>query len=142
MPAAASSSLPELERRRLRSLVDADMATAESLHADEYELITPGGACLSRAEYLGGIARGELDYRVFEPASAVRVVELASGAAAVRYHARIEIAFGEEVERGVYWHTDLYTFRGGRWQVVWSHATSNRRISFDAASDSDGAPPG
>jgi Domain of unknown function (DUF4440) len=40
----------ELERTRLEALVRADMAVAEALHADDYQLITPGGAALSKRE--------------------------------------------------------------------------------------------
>jgi hypothetical protein len=50
----------EIERERLRSLVAPDMALAERLHADDYELITPGGATMSKREYLDAIADGDL----------------------------------------------------------------------------------
>jgi len=30
---------------------------------------------------------------------------------------------GSTTPRRSLWHTDLYERRGGRWQVVWSHAT-------------------
>jgi hypothetical protein len=35
--------LEETERRRLDALVKADMGTAEALHADDYQLVTPRG---------------------------------------------------------------------------------------------------
>lgn len=63
----------DTERRRLRSLVDADMAAAGPLHADDYQLITPNGCALSKQDYLGGIAAGRLRYRVFEPVSQIAV---------------------------------------------------------------------
>jgi hypothetical protein len=128
-----TGNLPAIERRRTRSLVERDMATAEALHAPEYELITPGGAALSRSAYLGGVERGELRYHVFEPASEVRVVQLASDAAAVRYRARIEIEFDDNPEHGLYWHTDLYALRDGQWQAVWSHATRIREEAMDGS---------
>ena len=111
-----------LERTRLRSLVEADLVTAGELHAPEYELITPGAARLSKTEYLGGIQSGELDYRVFEPASEISVLLLGSGAA-LRYQARIDIRFDGQSDSGLFWHTDIYALRDGRWQVVWSQAT-------------------
>jgi hypothetical protein len=112
-----------LERQRLRSLVDADMATAGRLHADDYELVTPGAARYSKDAYLGAIASGEIDYRVFEPASEIAVLVLGEGAAAVRYVASIDIDFttGTDVVRAL--HTDLWALRDGRWQAVWSQAT-------------------
>jgi hypothetical protein len=124
----AEHELREIERRRLASLVACDMATAESLHAEDYELVPPGGRPLSRREYLGGIASGELRYEVFEPASEIRVRILGDAAAAVRYRARILIHLGElERDAGTFWHTDIYERRNGRWQAVWSQATRIRR---------------
>ena len=61
--------LREVERRRLRCLVDRDMAVATLLHADDYQLVTPGGIALSEQEYLTGVESGDLDYRTFQAAS-------------------------------------------------------------------------
>ena len=115
----------ELERRRLRALVDADLDLARSLHAADYQLITPGGATLSRQEYLDGIATGDLDYLVFEPASEI-AVRMYDGAAAVRYQARIEILVAGQLDSSLFWHTDIHELRDGRWQAVWSQATRIR----------------
>jgi hypothetical protein len=117
-----ADELRDTERRRLQSLVNADLRVAESLHADAYQLITPGGVTLSKEEYLGGIASGRLDYRVFEACSqvAVRVVE---GAGILRHQARIEIRADGDLDQGLFWHTDYYERRHGLWQAVWSHAT-------------------
>jgi hypothetical protein len=113
----------ELERARLRSLVDGDLSTARTLHASDYQLITPSGRSLSRAAYLGDIESGALRYEVFEPASEIAVVQLGGGAA-VRYEARIDVHFhGGGSDRGRFWHTDLYRLRDGTWQAVWSQAT-------------------
>ena len=67
------------------------MAVAASLHADDYELVTPGGAALSKQDYLTGIESGELDYHVFEAASDV-AVRVSGEVGIVRYQARIDIA--------------------------------------------------
>ena len=101
------------------------MGTARELHADDYELITPGGGRLSRDDYLGGVASGELRYVIFEPASAIRV-RLHEGAAILRYKARIQIHLADGIDRGRFWHTDFYELRDGRWRAVWSHATRIR----------------
>jgi hypothetical protein len=69
----AAESLPDTERRRLRALVSADMAAAGPLHAADYQLITPSGAALTKDEYLGAVASGELGYRTFEPVSEIAV---------------------------------------------------------------------
>jgi hypothetical protein len=113
----------DLELRRLKALVDADMETARALHADDYELITPGAARYSKSEYLGEIESGALNYRVFEPATDVRVRLLGAGGAVVRYQARIDVSFPGGHDRTTAWHTDIYAIRDDRWQVVWSQAT-------------------
>jgi hypothetical protein len=118
----------ELERRRLRSLVEANLEVARSLHAEDYQLVTPGGATLTRDEYLGQIASGDLRYDVFEPDSEV-AVKVLGGGAAVRYVARIIIDFPGGHDDGRFWHTDLYARRGAGWQAVWSHATEIPRPS-------------
>ena len=115
----------DLERQRLAALVAADTDLARMLHADDYELVTPGGASLSREEYLEGIATGDLDYLVFEPASEI-VVRIFDRAAAVRYQARIEVLVSGQLDSGLFWHTDIHELRDGRWQAVWSQATRIR----------------
>lgn len=117
------------ERRRLAALVERDMHAADELHADDYGLITPGGAVLSKDTYLSGIASGSLRYFRFEPDGEM-AVRVWGSAAAVRYQVRIDIDWEGGRDSGSFWHTDIYEVRDGRWQVVWSQAT---RI---AASDS------
>jgi hypothetical protein len=119
--------IADVERGRLRSLVDVDLVTARALHADDYELVTPGGETYTKDEYLGEIESGALDYEVFEAASPIDVRPLGRDAVVVRYRARIVVRFGEGHEEGQYWHTDVYERRDGAWQVVRSHATGTRR---------------
>jgi Domain of unknown function (DUF4440) len=59
----AATLLPDVERRRLRALAGADTVTAAPLHADDYQLITPNGSVMSKADYLGAIASGQLRYQ-------------------------------------------------------------------------------
>jgi hypothetical protein len=113
----------DTERERLRSLVRADMETADALHAEDYQLITPRGYALSKQEYLGRIASGGLRYRVFEPVSDI-AVRGGGGVALVRYQARIGVAEDDGAESLITcWHTDCYEWRDERWQAVWSQAT-------------------
>ena len=119
-----ADQLRAIERTRLRSLVDADMATARRLHADDFELINPGGGTLSKEQYLGDIASGALDYLEWEPGE-IRV-RLYDKSAVLRYQAHLRISVkGSAGRRGpvTFWHTDLYENRNGQWQIVWSHAT-------------------
>jgi hypothetical protein len=121
---ADADLIRETELERLRALVGAHVERARALHADDFQLINPRGGSLSKEQYLGGIASGQLDYRLWEPTSPVEV-RLYGDAAAVRYQSRLEIVVGgERVPQQGYWHTDVYERRDGRWQVVWSHATA------------------
>jgi uncharacterized protein DUF4440 len=111
-----------LERRRLRALVDADLAVADRLHADDFQLITPAGDSLLKEEYLQHVASGEVDYLVWDPEQIdVRVHD---DAACLRYRSTITIIVGgQELGPAQYWHTDFYEKRRDGWQVVWSQAT-------------------
>lgn len=118
-----SEQIQELERERLRSLVSADLATARRLHADDFQLINPAGASLSKTEYLGQIESGDLDYRAWEAGEIA--VRLYADAAVIRYQdIRFEVdRGGQPVHRGPMYHTNLYERRGGQWQMVWSQAS-------------------
>ena len=110
------------ERERLRALVDANMEIARQLHADDFQLITASGASLSKEQYLGGIASGELNYLVWEPIAIE--VRLQGQLAAIRYQSKLEIMVqGSLIPLRHYWHTDVYQKRTDSWQVVWSQAT-------------------
>jgi hypothetical protein len=116
---AAAADLPDIERARLRALAAADTDAAAPLHADDYQLITPNGSELTKADYLGDIAAGRLRYRVFEAVSEIAV--LGDGQVAVlRCLARISFDDGPGF---TCWHTDCYRLSEGRWQAVWSQAT-------------------
>ncbi len=124
-PLADAAFIQDLERERLRSLVEPNVDVARRLHADDYELVPPGGGSISGAEYLGSIERGEFVYDVFEPASEMRC-RTYRDAAVVRYRARIQCHGDNWQDGGIFWHTDLYERRDGRWQAVWSQATRVR----------------
>ena len=114
-----------IEHTRLRALVDADIATARRLHAEEFQLINPLGGSLSKEQYLGGVASGELDYVSWDPENIE--VRVYGTVAAIRYRSQLEIIVaGQKIPRQRYWHTDLYERRNGQWQVVWSHATGTK----------------
>lgn len=117
-----ADQLRDIERERLRSLVDADVVTARRFHADDFQLINPKGGSLSKEQYLGDIASGDLDYLEWEPGD-IRV-RLYGDSAVIRYQAHLRVSVKGSPGRDVtFWHTDLYEKRNGQWQVVWSHAT-------------------
>lgn len=120
------SEVLRLERSRLRSLVERDMAVAERIHADDYELITPVGLTHTKATYLGDVASKRLEYLAFEPTSPMSV-RASPDLIVLRYLAliRLRVGVSDEVELSA-WHTDHYEKRDGRWSVVWSQATEIR----------------
>jgi hypothetical protein len=107
----------DIERQRLRALVKHDLDTAEKLHADDFELIDPLGEPLSKEAYIDSGAA--FAYTVWKPISPIRV-RVHDDSAVVRYKSDLQI----HGSRGHYWHTDLYEKRDGRWQIVWSQATT------------------
>ena len=117
-----ADQLRAIERARLRSLVDADVATARRLHADDFELINPRGGTLSKEQYLRDIASRDLDYLEWEPEE-IRV-RLYGKSAVIRYKAHLRVSVkGSAGSPVTFWHTDLYEKRNGQWQIVWAHAT-------------------
>jgi hypothetical protein len=124
IPGEREDHIRAIERERLRALVAADISVANPLHADDFQLITPGGSLLSKERYLGGIASGYLNYRVWELDSEIDV-RLYDRVALIRYRSRLHMSLdGAEGELRQYWHTDMYERRDGHWQVVWSQATA------------------
>lgn len=122
--AAEIDNLRDIERTRLNSLVESDLKTAQSLHADDFQLINPSGRTFSKEEYLGGISSGNLNYKIFKPESEIRV-KIHGKSAIIRYISTIEITVGDSYyPPEKFWHTDTYEFRDGQWQVVWSQATT------------------
>ncbi|MGO7634110.1 nuclear transport factor 2 family protein [Rhizobium leguminosarum] len=122
-PANEANLLRETEHARLRALINADIVRAQQLHASDFQLITPIGATLSKEEYLGAIASGQIKYLIWEPADIA--VRLYDGVAVLRYRAQLEVVFGDhKVALNDYWHTDTYERHDERWMVVWSQATA------------------
>jgi len=118
-----ANELREVERLRLRSLVDGQ--PAEDLHADDSRIVTPSGHTWSKQEYVGGIASGDIDYRRFEPISEIEVM-LDHDLAVLRYRSGIEISVnGREPATLEAWHQDVYRRTShGTWQIHWSQATA------------------
>jgi hypothetical protein len=111
------NELEQIERTRVSLLVVGRLDAAAELHADDFQLITPRGLALSKADYLGAIRAGEIRYLRWQPGP---IEVRGNGKAAVlRYQAEMEMP-GSTARL---WHTDLYELRDGRWQAVWSQAT-------------------
>lgn len=121
----ASDQLRQIERERLRALVDGDLEVAGRLHADDFQLVIPSGVVWTKDRYLNALASGEHDYRLWEPEAELDVRHYGD-AAVVRYPARLEITFQGQQRSLRAWHIDVYERRDGEWQVVWSQATERR----------------
>jgi hypothetical protein len=125
-PIGNADTLRAIEVGRLRALVDKDMEIAERLHAEDFQLITPGGVSLSKAEYLNGVVSGETNYVAWEVDSPIEA-RLFGGVAILRYRSILHMIYhGDDLGPDRFWHTDSYEWRDGRWQVVWSQATRIR----------------
>jgi hypothetical protein len=122
------TELADLERHRLRCLVEVRVQEAEELHAAGFELVTPSGGVWTKEQYLGGIAAGTIDYRRFEAVSDIDVMS-DGDLAVLRYRSLIDIAVeGQEPGPLECWHLDCYRLEPGeRWRVRWSQATEIRR---------------
>ncbi|WP_431103212.1 nuclear transport factor 2 family protein [Roseateles noduli] len=115
---APGDFFPALEIRRTRAIVERDMPVIESLHAPEYELITPAGRLFSRDKYLGLIAEAPF-YTGWEHGD--MQVRASEDLAVVRYRARLSFPSGKVVDC---WHMDVYERRATGWMAVWSKATA------------------
>jgi ketosteroid isomerase-like protein len=129
MDLSAPTDKPEAEdiravqRERSAALLTGDMQAAESIHADDFQLITPLGALFSRAQYLGAVEAGIIRYTAMELGSPVDV-RVHGDLAPARYRAQIEVEVqGQAYARAAYWFTDAYEKREGRWQILWSQGT-------------------
>jgi len=116
--------LTAIEEARLKALVEADMEIANAMHADDFQLVNPSGRIYTKEQYLGGIESGDLDYSIFRPESEIQV-RIHGKSAVIRYRSTIEITVGDTYYPPEnFWHTDTYEFQNGRWQAVWSQATT------------------
>lgn len=98
------------------------MEVANQLHADDFQLINPGGMTLSKEQFLGDVASGFVDFLVWEPKSEIEV-RLNGDTAVIRYQSFTDIIVGGERETVDVWHTDAYEKRDGQWQIVWEQST-------------------
>ena len=111
-----------LERTRLCSLVERDMALARALHSPEFHLVTPGGNTRSRESYLAAVETGAIRYLKWQAGDIA--VRRFSDVVNLRYRAELEMpAHAGGTSSFACWHTDAYELHDGLWQVVFSHAT-------------------
>ena len=97
------------------------MGRADELHAEDFQLINPAGKAYSKAEYLGDVGSGEIDYRVWEPGTIA--VQAGQEVAVVRYEAEMgSLTRGADSSASApVDHRDDCC--DGQWRVMWSQAT-------------------
>ena len=122
--------LKSFELKRLESLVNADIELADTLHAEDFELITPKGNVYDRGRYLGTIESGTLDYRTWNADSDSIRVRLYQDAAVIRYtDLEFEVYVnGQPSRSGLLKHTNFYEKRDGQWRIVWSQASGGEDL--------------
>ena len=76
----------------LRSLVGVDIAENRKGYAMDFRLIPPIGPVLSKDEYLGVTAAGQIKYLTWEPGEIA--VRLYGEVAVIFYCAQLELVFG------------------------------------------------
>lgn len=125
-PDAEAEFVRQIEQKRVRALVEEDMAVAQELHAEDFQLITPDGSEYTKQTYLNQIKTKKLDYRIWEPGEIT--VRLYKDAAIIRYDDSVFEVFlnGKLARRGILRHMNLYEKRNGRWQIVWSQASGGQ----------------
>ena len=124
-PATSSRAdrLRAIETDRLKALVDADTATARRLTAPDFQLINPAGTSLSRADLLGGVGAGDIDFRAIRPTRPI-AVRMSGDSATLRYKTTFDLVAGGIHLSHKAWTTALYERRNGRWQIVWEQTTA------------------
>jgi hypothetical protein len=88
----SDEDLADVERRRLRALVDADLAVAHELHARDFQLITPAGDSITKDEYMQAVSSGEINYVRWDPEDIDTRVH--DDAGCLCYRSTIEIIVG------------------------------------------------
>lgn len=114
-----SERIMSLELQRTEALVARNIQLAATLHADDYQLITPAGKTFTKVAYLSAIETGDLVYTRWEAGE--MAVRVSPAMAVVRYPVTLAFPSGTTVHC---WHTDSYELRDGQWLAVWSQATA------------------
>jgi hypothetical protein len=117
------ADLRALEQKRLHALVDADTATAGALMTKDFRAIPPSGDPLARKDYLGSVAAGVIDYRVFKPVSRI-AVRRSGDVAVLRYKVSFDLVAGGTRVTHKGWITELWELRKEHWQIAWEQATA------------------
>lgn len=121
--AALATEILALERKRVQSMVDKDLATLDSLMADDMSYVHSGGRWDDKDAFHHVIASQETFYDGVDYSNE-EVLVLSADSVLVRGVAQIRLhrASGEQVSYPV-WFLDVWARRPTGWQVVAWQAT-------------------
>ena len=119
--AKTEKAIQDLEMRRFTAMVEADVATLESLLASDMTYSHSSGWTQTKSEFIGSIRSRELEYKEIKPdALQVRAygsTAVVTGRAQVRTKSK-----GQENSLELRF-LDVYVKRKGKWQMVaWQSA--------------------
>jgi hypothetical protein len=118
-----ANQLRTIEQKRTKALVAADIATARRFMARDYRGIDPGGDTSSRAQLLGAVKAGVLDFLVDKPISRISVRQFGNAAVLV-YRRSFDLTLAGTRLTHKAWSTELYERRQVRWQIVLEQTTA------------------
>jgi hypothetical protein len=122
--AALRQEILDIESRRVKAMVQRDLAALDGILADDLTYTHSGGRIDDKASFLALIEDTESSYLGVDFYPGVEVIPCGDGAVLVRGKAqiRLERATGEKPSYPV-WFVDVFSKRDGRWQLVAWQAT-------------------
>jgi hypothetical protein len=122
--AALRQEILDIESRRVKAMVQRDLAALDGILADDLTYTHSGGRIDDKASFLALIEDTESSYLGVDFYPGVEVIPCGDGAVLVRGKAqiRLERATGEKPSYPV-WFVDVFSKRDGRGQLVAWQAT-------------------
>jgi hypothetical protein len=122
--AALRQEILDVEARRVAAMVQRDLASLDSILADDLTYTHSGGMIDDKASFLALIDDTETSYLGVDFYPGVEVIPCGEGAVLVRGKAqiRLERATGEKPSYPV-WFVDVFAKRDGQWRLIAWQAT-------------------
>jgi len=117
----SSAKVQDLEMRRYKAMVDGDVATLDTIFADDLTYSHSNGWTQTKAEFIDSIRHGELQYQEIKPDAVEIRVYGRTAVVTGRAHVKAKVK-GQDVNIELRF-LDVYVQRQGRWQMVaWQSA--------------------
>jgi ketosteroid isomerase-like protein len=115
-PGGSEAEVLALEGKRVQAMLSADLATLESVLADDLTYSHSSGKVESKAEFIESVRTGRLKYKSFERSDVkVRIygeVAVVTGRADVKVQSS-----GEDLDLPIR-YLDVYVKKGGAWKMA------------------------